>query len=114
MSEGWTTESVLRKHGLWRDLAGPLAEPTAIRLKYQEIQIERLTAERDALQARVAKLEKALENLMRVPAVSQTMNPSGQVHVGDCKCPWCAAYAVLVRRAAANQSEQQTFTPREE
>jgi hypothetical protein len=44
--EGWTTESVLKKHNLWRELAGPQAGPTAITLQWQDM--------------RIAKLEEAL------------------------------------------------------
>ena len=42
MMEGWTTESVLKKHGLWRPLAGPAEGPTAIKLQWQDMQIEKL------------------------------------------------------------------------
>lgn len=44
MAEGWTIESVLKKHGLWRELAGPAAGPTAIKLQWQDMQIEKLRA----------------------------------------------------------------------
>lgn len=40
--EGWTTESVLKKHHLWRDLAGPDAGATAITLQWLGLRISRL------------------------------------------------------------------------
>ena len=45
MAEGWTTESVLKKHGLWRELAGPAAAPTAIKLQWQDMQLEKIRSE---------------------------------------------------------------------
>lgn len=42
MSEGWTVESVLKKHNLWRPLAGPDAGATATTLQWQDMQIEKL------------------------------------------------------------------------
>ena len=42
MSEGWTTESVLKKHNLWRELAAPHAGATAIVLQKQDNDIEHL------------------------------------------------------------------------
>jgi hypothetical protein len=40
--EGWTTESVLKKHNLWRELAGPHAGATAVTLQWQDMKIARL------------------------------------------------------------------------
>ena len=63
MAELWTTESVLKKHNLWRELAGPLAVPTAINLQFQDQKI-------DALTAQLAELVAALEILADIPLES--------------------------------------------
>lgn len=57
MSEGWTTESVLKKHGLWRELAGPAAGPTAIKLQWQDMQLEKLQAENERLRETLSEIE---------------------------------------------------------
>lgn len=40
--EGWTTESVLKKHNLWRELTGPDAGATAVTLQWLGMRISRL------------------------------------------------------------------------
>jgi hypothetical protein len=53
----WTVERVLKKHNLWRELAGPDAGATALVLQWRDMHIERLTA-------RCAVLEKALSYII--------------------------------------------------
>jgi hypothetical protein len=41
------------------------------------------------------ELRAALRALLHTPAVIDALNPSGEPHVGNCSCPFCAGNALL-------------------